>query len=265
MSGPIRPFEVPPVTRGDRLFHGFGATLNGLLTVWGLVWTAQHFAAVAAPWYVLALAVAAGLFVADFLTGLLHWAFDTWFDECVGPIRRVVVIVREHHIYPQNIFRYRFIDECGPVSLAALSSTAPVYLCVTLDGTRPSLGGFAAVVGCLVISVCMVAMLQTHKLGHRRTRSRALRLLQGAHLVMSARHHSRHHCGRRDIRYCLINGWADLVLDAIGFWRFAERAIVRATGATPRRNDLEWLARYDKAPAEDANAGPRWGRTGTPG
>ncbi len=244
MSDPIREFDVPPLSRGDVVFHVIGTIQNAALTIWGLAWVTSHWHAAHPPWYALAIAVLAGLFLADFLSGLLHWAFDTWFDQRMASIARMVVVVREHHIYPQNIFRYRFRDECGPVSWASLFFTAPVYGVVTTGTSEPGVVAFASVVTCLVISVCMVLMLQCHKLGHRATRSKVLRALQWSHLLMSYRHHSQHHRGKRDVRYCLINGWADVVLDGIGFWRWVERGTEYVTGAVPRRNDRQWMRRY---------------------
>jgi hypothetical protein len=67
------------------------------------------------------LAVAFGIFVADFISGLLHWAFDTWFDERIAPLRRMVLLVREHHLRPARALKYRFRHDAGTLSWFALS------------------------------------------------------------------------------------------------------------------------------------------------
>ena len=239
-------FYVPPVTRSDAVGHLVSTALNAGLSLWGLVWVASHWGIVQPSWLAIAIAVAVGLFIGDFLSGVLHWAFDTWFDETMGPLSRMVVIVREHHIYPQNIFRYGFRDEAGPVSVASLGFTAPIYLVVMTGAGAPSVVALAAILTCLVVSLCMALMLQCHKLGHEKTNSRILLALQRAGLLMSPRHHFCHHRGQHDTHYCLINGWADMVMDRIGFWRWAERMIAASTSAAPRRSDHEWRRHYGR-------------------
>jgi len=242
----FRPFRVPALTRSDLAVHLVSTILNGGLTLFGAIWVIAHWGAARPEWPLIVLAVLVGLFAADFISGLLHWAFDTWFDEEQGTFARLVVIVREHHIYPQNIFQYRFRDESGPIALASLAFTAPVYGVVMLSAAGPGAIGLAAIVACLVVSFCMALMLQCHKLGHRKARSKVLRILQKMHLIMGPRHHGQHHRDNHDIRYCLINGWADLVFDKIGFWRWLERSVASATGAVPRCNDHDWLGRYGR-------------------
>lgn len=242
----IREFHVPPPTHGDLVIHFAGTILNTALAFWGIYWVVTNWNEASPSWPILVIAVFAGLFLGDFISGFLHWGFDTWFDEDMTSFARVAIIVREHHIYPQNIFRYRFRDESGPISIASLLFTGPVYAFVTLGDGPPSAGGVAAIIVCLIVSVCMALMLQCHKLGHKRTKSKVLQFLQQSHLLMHPRHHCQHHRDNHDIRYCLINGWADQVMDRVKFWRGLEWLIQRTTGAVPRRNDHEWMDRYGR-------------------
>lgn len=247
MNVPYRKLEIPPYSKSDIAFLALGTILNAALTIWGLVWVTTHWHVVNPPWYALVVALALGLFLADFLSGLLHWAFDTWFDEKMAAISRMVVLVREHHVYPHHIFRYDMHHEAGSGSWTSLFFTAPVYGLVTVGVSEGTIVGYSSVVACIVISLCIVFMLQFHKLGHRRSKSKIIRMLQVSRLLMSPQHHGWHHSANHDVKYCLINGWADQVLDALGFWRWMERVIQHATGAVPRRNDHEWMGRYGRS------------------
>ena len=95
----------------------------------------------------------------------------------------------------------------------------------------------------------MVFGSHAHRLGHVRTKSRVVRLLQRFHFLLSPAYHKVHHSGRHDIRYCVINGWANAVCDRLGFWRALERLVYAVTGAVPRHNDREWFSRYAEDPS----------------
>lgn len=238
-----REVPVPTITRADVVSNAIGIGLNGACTAWGAIWLVRTWSTVAPPWYALAVAAVSAWFLADFVSGLLHWTFDTWFSESTPRLRRVVLVVREHHVYPQHIFRYVFRDEAGTVAWPSLLHTVPVIGGVTLFAA-PSVAGYCGVLVSVIVSALTMCMLQFHKLGHRKSGVWAIRVLQRLHLLMGPQHHGRHHRGGHDVKYCLINGWADHVLDAIGFWRAAERAIGALTGAMPRSNDLVWMTSY---------------------
>jgi len=71
---------------------------------------------------------------------------------------------------------------------------------------------------------------------------------------MSPQHHCQHHRGRHDERYCLVNGWADLVCDYFRFWRVLERLIERPPERIPRGNDRIWMKRFGRTRYEIADA-----------
>ena len=195
---PARPerdvFHVEPYSAKELRFHLIGAALNAAVTLGALGWLAATWGRHPTRWWGVVLAVLAGVYLADLVSGLLHWAFDTWFNENIKFVRRMVLQVREHHVYPQRIFDIHFTHDAGTLSWVSLLLTAPVAGWA-IFGTR--LGGGAgsalavyAVLAVGAFSPLLVFMLETHKCGHRRRNPLGVRLLQKSGLLLAPPHHT---------------------------------------------------------------------------
>ena len=219
-----------------------GIVLFVLLILWYAVWLVSNRQVMGSPMVSMPIALLSGLFLADLFSGFVHWGSDTWFDETGWT--RVVSIAREHHIHPHHILGYGVRDYVAYSTWPALLILGPVGLLVTL-AFNPGLVIFHGVVVLFVVSVFMFFGSYTHALGHTNTNSKVIRLAQRYRLLISPRYHSVHHRDNHDIRYCVINGWANYICDPIGFWRGLEWAVQHLTGAVPRKNDHEWFAHHD--------------------
>ncbi|MGD2116431.1 MAG: fatty acid desaturase CarF family protein [Acidobacteriota bacterium] len=255
---PGDPFIVEPYSPREVRFHVTGGVLDGACWLAAVAWlaTAGREAAPAWPWIVLA--VLAGVYLADLASGLLHWAFDTWFDADVTFVRRMVLQVREHHIHPSRIFLIPFVQDAGTLSWIALLVTAPALAWALAGGGAVAYG---ALLTAAVFNPLLVFMLEFHKCGHRPAGAWWVKALQRAQLVLPVDHHLRHHSGNHDINYCIINGWADRTLGRLGLFRGLEWAIERTTGARPQRDDHEWFRRFDR-PVVGRGGGRRDDRAG---
>jgi ubiquitin-conjugating enzyme E2 variant len=231
----------PNCNRSQILTAWCGAVANGLVIIWLALWLVAHSASIEPNLLELVTTVFIALFVSDFLSGFVHWAVDTWFDERNWV--RVISIAREHHLFPHHIIGYPFRDYVAFSSWPTVLIVGPCGLLLTLAAPAIPLI-FYGVVICLITSAVMFFGTHAHRLGHRPSRLRIVRLLQACHLLITTGHHGAHHRASHNRRYCVINGWANYVCDGTGFWRALELLIQQLTGSVPRRNDLEWLARH---------------------
>jgi ubiquitin-conjugating enzyme E2 variant len=223
-----------------------GIIASAALTVWLGIWVALEFTLYAPGPTHLGMITLAALFFADWLSGLVHWATDTWFNEH-GRLRSVVSIAREHHLYPHHILGYGFREYVAFSSWPTLVLIAPPSLMLTL-GLSGSTIVFDIVFTCLIVSVVMFFGTYAHRLGHQRSDNCLVRWLQRGHLLIDPRYHSLHHRGNHDTHYCVINGWANIICDHVGFWRLAEQLIERTTRQVARQNDHEWFRRFRTDP-----------------
>lgn len=185
-------------------------------------------------------ALAGGLLAADFGSGLVHWAADTWGrDDCpiIGP--RLLVPFRVHHINPDDFLRRRFIDTNGEVAAIAV----PVLLGLLTLPLDRTWGGTLAVFG---FAFCGLGSLtnQFHQWAHMPQPPALVRALQACGLLLGHAEHASHHSRPYDRRYCITTGWCNRPLDAVGFFRRLESAITILTGVAPRHDDRRYETRY---------------------
>lgn len=178
----------------------------------------------AGGWLGLGTTVVVAYLASDALSGLVHWAGDTIGHEGVpflGP--NFIRPFREHHVDQADIARHDFIETNGNNCIVIVG---PLALALLLMPAHLGLGFFtAAFVGFLALFV--VATNQFHKWAHSERPPRAARLLQRCGVILSPRHHQKHHAAPHDRHYCITVGWMNPVLNRIRFFRMLEWLIAR--------------------------------------
>ena len=215
-----------------------GILLNLSCVVGCAAWCIARYRAVEPGWVSFGAALLLGILASDFYTGFVHWLTDTWLDERAD---RVICIAREHHIYPQHILDYTFWDYVAYMCFPTTAVFSPLALLFTL-ALPPCAPVYVGVLVVLQVSALMFFGTHFHRLGHRASRLRVVRLLQKAGFLITPKEHARHHSGGHDDHYCVLTGWMNPPLDRIGFWRGLERVVQAVTGAVPRASDEEWAA-----------------------
>jgi len=170
--------------------------------------------------------VLAALLAADFASGLVHWAADTWGRQdwpLVG--ERLIRPFRVHHANPRDLCERRFVDCNGDVATLTLPVLA--WAAVAPAG--------AAAEFALAFAVAILPVNQIHKWAHQGAQApRLVRLLQRSRLILGPRNHASHHRAPFASDYCIVNGWCNPLLRASGFFAALEAVVARTTGAAPR-------------------------------
>jgi plasmanylethanolamine desaturase len=181
-------------------------------------------------WWV-PVALLGGIAAADFASGVVHWAADTWGRAdlpIVGP--RLLVPFRVHHVNPDDFLRRRFLDANGDVAAV----TVPALLLLLLV----PIGRFAPLAVC-GFGLCAFGVItnQIHQWAHMPAPPPPVRVLQALGILLRPAAHAAHHRGAYDCHYCITTGWCNRPLEAIRFFRVLERAIAHVTGVMPRADE----------------------------
>ena len=175
------------------------------------------------------------LFLADFISGLVHWGADTWGSSrwpVLGPA--LLRPFREHHVDPLSITRHDFIERNGDNALLCIPLLVLLYFI-------PAQGMLLSVkISVLTLALSLALTNQIHCWAHQKTRPRFVTAIKNAGVILSPRVHKKHHEKKYDKNYCITTGRMYVFLEKIAFFRVSERVISKLTGAIPRQ-DESWL------------------------
>ena len=191
--------------------------------VLNLHWAGSRLYELELLWLV-ALAVPLGIVGGDFISGIVHWAADTYGSEdmrLIGP--SLVKPFRLHHIYPRDICTHGLVETTGNVCILAVPVLS-VSLCLMWLKPDSVLLAFSAVSFALM-AAATVATNQFHKWAHQENPSAFARGLQRKRLVLEPNHHKRHHTQPFDVNYCITNGWLNPLLNRLKFFRRLEATL----------------------------------------
>jgi ubiquitin-conjugating enzyme E2 variant len=161
---------------------------------------------------------------ADFLTGVVHWAEDTWLAPGRSRLldRYVVLDNIEHHRRPGSIRGGSYWGTNAPSLIVA---TIAIALLAVFDvqAWQPYL-----------ILIFASQGNQIHKWAHSSERPAIVRWLQAIGVFQSRAHHGKHHARPYAVHFCALSNYLNPILDGIGFWIEIER-IAAGFGATVQR------------------------------
>lgn len=168
---------------------------------------------------------------ADFVSGLVHWAEDTF-----GSVNTPII---GKWIVAPNVLHHE--DGSAFTALSWWQSSWDLVLASALVlALSVPLGMF----GGPMILFCFLGANanEAHKWNHLGSKRAGLvpRILWKLGFLQSPRHHLQHHAGQKNTRYCVWTPLLNPVLDRLLFWRLMERLFVPLAGGAPRREDIRW-------------------------
>ena len=200
--------------------------------------TAVNVSLVRPSWITIIAAVFLGIVAADFVSGMVHWACDTWGRADI-PILGTIVLksFRLHHVDQLGITRHDFFE----ANILNFIVSIPVMFGAFKMELSSELRAFVAMFLSFLV-VFVVLTNQIHKWAHQARRSKLVSWLQKHHEILSAKAHAIHHSRPYTHAYCITTGWLNGPLEKIKFFRALERVITALTGAVPRSDE----ARFEK-------------------
>lgn len=201
--------------QGVDVARGGGTRWQQAVT-WGAVATAVAVLAHLAPvnpslWWVLP----ATVLLADLLSGVVHWLFDTRIQPGPGWLGRAAVNFLDHHVNPSRSARTGF---------AATSWRVALVVTLPLLALALVLPPGAAQAWAFWIAVLSLVIAQAHKEAHKPRPAAPIRWLQRCRLLLPPAAHRVHHRDHRRA-YCVFTGWWNPLLDRLGLWRWLDRVL----------------------------------------
>ena len=165
----------------------------------------------------------AGYLLADLITGTTHWFCDTFFETDTAIIGKTVIQpFREHHVYPQRITRYRFIEQ----DTTSFFLMLPVLVSAVAPGALQPMGA-AGLLGCCFVLGLSIGLFGTnlfHKWAHEDAPPAVIHWLQRCGLILCPGRHQRHH-DDYSRSFCVTSGWLNPLLDSVSFFPRVERVV----------------------------------------
>ena len=212
-----------------RLIEVFGIVTFFSLSAWLATGIGKN---IGGDLWLLPVGLLCGFVGADFFSGFVHWACDSWGSPETPFIGKIFIrTFREHHVDQKSITRHDFIETNGDNCLVASPALGLALLLPLAPGALGALFG-----GIFVLSLTFFVFMtsQIHKWAHTASPPQWVQSLQRRGLVLAPSHHDVHHTAPHDANYCITVGWMNVPLQRIDFFRRAERVITALTGLKPR-------------------------------
>lgn len=174
------------------------------------------------------------LLFADFLSGFLHWALDTYGNpnwKFLGFGKHVVIPNLFHHKRQRDVVKHSYWVRNNTTFATAIIVTAVVYL-VSLF-----FGGILSWQSMLIFFIISSQTNELHVMTHRtkEENGKIITFLQNIYVLQTRRHHALHHAPGNNVRYCVLTNFLNPILDRFGFWALLEDAIQANYNIAPLR------------------------------
>lgn len=174
-----------------------------------------------------AASILGGLFLADFISGLIHWFEDRYGNPKWPVLGHTIRANQEHHFRPRAFLEGSFLSRNREVFVLGTLFLAGFWVTGTLNlftGSAVLFGMFAN---------------EFHRAAHRspKENGRLITALQKTGLAQSFQHHAAHHRQGKDTHYCVVTNYTNPILERIGFFPALERIVKATTGRVPRLDE----------------------------
>jgi hypothetical protein len=193
------------------------------------------------------LAALVGILLSDFISGFVHWMFDSWGGLDTPLVGRLAIrTFRHHHVDQKAITTHDFIETNGH-NIALTNIYSVIGLLVLRSAETVTFFGVFICMSLVCATLFTAFTSQIHKWAHQDEPSRIVALLQRTGIILSPEHHARHHSAPYSRNYCITVGWMNGPLRAVYFFETLERTITAITGVLPREDDLGKEAALEEA------------------
>ncbi|XP_063678311.1 plasmanylethanolamine desaturase 1-like [Bolinopsis microptera] len=184
-----------------------------------------------------------GALLADFMSGLVHWAADTWGTVNIPIIGQAFIRpFREHHVDPVAMTKHDIVETNGDNCMLSNLFLVPLLSCCYLYGEEWMLQNFSLLVFGATFTIYVCLTNQIHKWSHMISGvPKWVKVLQDAHIIMPRPHHHIHHISPHETYFCITGGWLNYPLEKIQFFQTLEFIIEALTAHKPRSDDQKWL------------------------
>lgn len=200
-------------------------------------------------------ALLCGWLLADLLSGLVHWAADTWGRVDTPWLgRRLLHPFRVHHVNPRDILGRGFLDLNGDVAAVCMPFLAlACWLPLDTAASQWLVALLTATAG------LALPTNQIHQWAHQPRPARVVRWLQGSGLILTPRRHARHHANPAGGHYCITSGSCNQALDRLRVFPALEWLIGTVTGLVPRGDPATLRGMHDdgESRADTSSRGDR--------
>jgi plasmanylethanolamine desaturase len=152
--------------------------------------------------------------LADFVSGLVHWAEDAYARKDTPIIGKWIGEANiEHHVKPRAFVSRSWWASSWDLAITSLVLLAGAWWLKAL--TLPV----------WIFAITTANANQIHKWAHSapHENGRLITWLQKLNILQTQRHHARHHSGRKDSHYCSVTNIVNPILEKLGFWKKFER------------------------------------------